>query len=80
MGEKTTVNILGTDLTVKSDRTEEYICGLAKKLSADITDMMLRCSRRTKTEAALMCALSYLDELNRTNISDRQKQKHRGRR
>lgn len=62
MKERYTVEISGMELNLLSDEQEEYVLGLAKILDGRINSMVMSNKRCNKTEAALVCALDYLDD------------------
>jgi cell division protein ZapA len=69
MKERYTVVISGMELNLLSDEQEEYVLGLAKIIDGRINGMVMSTKRCNKTEAALLCALDYLDDKLKTALT-----------
>ena len=61
MKERYTIQISGLELNLLSDESEEYVLQLAKMVDQQINTISQSSRRCSKTEAALVCALEYLD-------------------
>lgn len=61
MKDKHTINILGMSLTLVSEESDEYLNSLAAQIEERIKDMTMKSGRVTKMDAAMFCALDYLD-------------------
>lgn len=68
MKERYTIEISGIELNLLTEETEEYVLGLAKLVDARVSAMVMASKRCTKTEAALFCALDYLDDKLKTKL------------
>jgi len=69
---KVNVKIYGTDYTILTEDSEEYILELAYELDSDMKKLCQRSTRFTDTSAAVLCALEYLDKRNKeVDTSDR---------
>lgn len=69
---KVSVKIYGTDYTILTEDSEEYLLELAYELDSDMKKLCQRSSRFTATSAAVLCALDYLDKKNKeVETSDR---------
>ena len=69
---KVSVKIYGTDYTILTEDSEEYILELAYELDSDMKKLCERSTRFTATSAAVLCALDYLDKKNKeVDTSDR---------
>ena len=69
---KVNVKIYGTDYTILTEDSEEYVLELAYELDSDMKALCQRSTRFTATSAAVLCALEYLDKKNKeTDASDR---------
>jgi Cell division protein ZapA. len=66
MKEKYNVVISGTQLGIVTEETEEYITGLADQVDERVKAMIMSSKKCNKLEAALFCALDYLDEKTKT--------------
>lgn len=62
MKEKYTLEIAGVQLKLTAEDSEAYIRALENKINERINDMVITKKRCNKTEAAIFCALDYLDE------------------
>ena len=69
MKERYIVEISGIELNLLSDENEEYVLGLAKIIDGRINGMVMSNKRCSKTEAALVCALDYLDDKLKTTLT-----------
>ncbi len=61
MKEKYNVAIAGTEMTIVTDESEEYVKRLTQMLDRRVTDMVIVKKRCTKVEALALCAMDYLD-------------------
>jgi len=61
MKEKYTLDIAGSMMTLYSEDPEEYVQEIAAILGKRINSLVMNNKRCSKTEAALLCALDYLD-------------------
>ncbi len=77
MKQKYTVTVGGIELNLLSEETEEYVVGLAKLVDQRINNMVISSKRCTKTEAALVCAMDYLDDKLKTALTLENLQKQR---
>ena len=69
---KVTVKIYGTDYTILTEDSEEYLLELAYELDSDMKRLCQRSTRITATTAAVLSALDYLDKKNKeVETSDR---------
>ena len=68
MKEKYNVTVAGTQLSIVSDETEEYIADLAEQIEDRVKAMIMSSKNCNKLEAALFCALDYLDEKKKTDL------------
>jgi len=66
MKERYTIQICGMELNLLSEESEEYVLALAKKIDQQISGMAGGKKHISKTEAALVCALGYLDSKIKT--------------
>ncbi len=64
---KIKLNIAGTSYVVNSVDSEESILNLAKKLDTDMAQIMEQSPSASVTAAAILCALTYLEELEKAN-------------
>lgn len=69
MKERYTVVIGGMELNLLSEEQEDYVKGLAKIIDGRINSMVMSSKRCNKTEAALICALDYLDDKLKTALT-----------
>lgn len=69
MNERYTIEIGGMELNIVTDEDEEYVVGLAKLIDTRINQMILSNKRCTKTEAALFCALDFLDDKMKSTLA-----------
>lgn len=63
---KIKLEICGASYVIATTDTEEYVLGLAEKLDADMTQMMTNNPSASIATAAVITALGYLDELNKS--------------
>jgi len=63
--EKVTLKVAGCELKLVSDDNEEYLIKLAREIDRFVTGMVVANTRINKIDAALYCALEYLDKYNR---------------
>ena len=56
------VKIAGRELRIVTDEEKEYVEGLAGRLSALVTETVMETGGATRYDAALLCALSAMDE------------------
>lgn len=61
MKEKYTVKISGTELRIVTDESEEYLKSVAETIDKRMTDMIVSNKRCSRLDAALICAVDYLD-------------------
>jgi len=63
--EKTRVQltICGVDYVLLGTKSEEYMYGLSEELNEQMLRLMRENSRVSATQAAVLCALGYMDEL-----------------
>ena len=61
MKEKYEISVAGTEMTVVTDESEDYVNRLVQTLDRRITEMVLVKNRCTKIEALTLCAMDYLD-------------------
>ena len=66
MKERYTIQICGMELNLLSEESEEYVLALAKKIDQQINGITTSRKYCSKTEAALVCALGYLDSKIKT--------------
>lgn len=59
---KVKLEIGGSSYVVSTNDSEEYILGLAERLDQDMNQMMMETPNASVTAAAVITALSYLDE------------------
>jgi len=69
MKEKYSINIAGTNLSIVTEETEDYIKGLADQIDERVKAMIMSSKKCNKLEAALFCVLDYLDEKNKIESS-----------
>ena len=68
MKEKYEISIAGTEMTVVTDESEEYVKRLAQTLDRRVMDMVIVKNRCTKMEALALCAMDYLDVATKLKI------------
>ena len=64
---KIKLNIAGTSYVIYSMDSEEHVLKLAATLDSDIRAVMEKSPSASVTAAAVICALTYLDKLEKTN-------------
>ena len=62
MKEKYTVKIAGTELRIITDESAERLNELVETLDKKINDMVIANKRCSRLDAAILCALEYLDD------------------
>ena len=62
---KIKLNICGSNYVVMSEDSEEYIQNLAARLDEDMNTLMSNMPSASVTAAAIVTALSYLDDLEK---------------
>lgn len=65
-GYKVKLEICGSSYVVSTSDPEEYIQGLAERLDQDMNQMMIDTPNASVTAAAVITALSYLDEAEKS--------------
>ena len=63
MKNKVRLNVCGTDYFIASEDDESYIRAIGDDVDARMNKMMAGSERVSTTMAAVLCALSYADEL-----------------
>lgn len=66
---KVRLNIAGSNYVVSSTDPEEYVRSLADRLDKDMKDIMEFAPSASVTQAAVLAALGYLDELSKSTGS-----------
>ena len=69
MQNKVRVTICGKEYALQTDETPSYVLGLAKRLDKQIEEMVNSADNISVTAAAVLIALSSLDEANKSNQS-----------
>ena len=64
---KVKVKIYNREYTLQTEETPEYTANLAKKLDAQISEMIRSRAASSVVDAAVLIALSALDEANKVN-------------
>lgn len=64
---KVKLEIGGASYVVATNDPEEYLLALAERLDEDINRIMVETPNASVTAAAIMTALSYLDEIEKTS-------------
>lgn len=64
---KVKLNIAGMTYTINTVDSEEHVLDLASSLDADIQQVMEASPSASVAAAAVLCALTYLDKLDKTN-------------
>ena len=62
MKQKVTLTLLDMPVTVVTDESEETVKALAATLNERLQSVLWKSRQVSKTEAALFCALDYLEE------------------
>lgn len=63
---KVKLEICGSSYVVSTSDSEEYLLGLADRLDADMNQVMLDTPNASVTAAAVITALAYLDEAEKS--------------
>lgn len=66
---KVKVTICGREFSLKTDDSQSYMTGLAKKVDAAISEMLESSANLPMQSAAILTALSAFDELQKANDS-----------
>lgn len=66
---KVKVTICGKEFSLKTDDSQSYMTGLAKKVDTAISDMMSSSANLPMQSAAILTALAAYDELQKANDS-----------
>ncbi len=69
MQNKVRVTICGKEYALQTDESPSYVIGLAKRLDKQITDLVNSGDNISIQAAAIIAALSALDEANKSNES-----------
>ena len=64
---KIKLNIAGTSYVINSTDSEENVLALASTLDSDMRAILERSPSASITAAAVICALTYLDKLEKSN-------------
>lgn len=64
---KIKLNIAGTSYVINSIDSEEYVLELATTLDSDMRQILEQTPSASVTAAAVLCALTYLDKLDKSN-------------
>ncbi len=64
---KIKLNIAGTNYVINSQDSEESVQALARTLDNDISQILEHSPSASVTAAAILCALTYLDKLDKSN-------------
>jgi len=64
---KIKLNVAGTSYVINSTDSEEDVLALAATLDADIRTILDQSPSASVTAAAVLCALTYLDKLEKSN-------------
>jgi len=64
---KIKLNIAGTSYVINSQDSEEHVLSLARTLDKDMKQIMEQSPSASVTAAAVLCALTYLDKLEKSN-------------
>ena len=64
---KIKLNIAGTSYVINSTDSEEHVLELANIIDTDIRGIMERSPSASITAAAVLCALTYLDKLDKSD-------------
>lgn len=67
--QKVKLDICGSTYVVSTNDSEEYLTGLAERLDRDMNQIMLEAPNASVTSAAVITALSYLDEAAKSAFS-----------
>lgn len=63
---KVTLTVCGSSYTISTADPEDYILNLAERLNKDMTQLMVESPSASVTTAAILTALSYLDETEKS--------------
>ena len=63
------LEICGNNYVISTTDTEEYTLSLAEKLDKQMNEFLATTPSASVTSAAVLCALSYLDELEKSSAS-----------
>ena len=66
---KVRLEICGNNYVISTTDTEEYTLSLAEKLDKQMNEFLATTPSASVTSAAVLCALSYLDELEKSSAS-----------
>ncbi len=66
---KIKLNIAGGTYTINSMDPEEYILSIAKTLDEDMREVLEQSQSASVTAAAVLCAMTYLDKLEKSTKS-----------
>ena len=66
---KVRLTICGSSYVLSTTESEDYMRNLAERLDLEMKDMMAKSAAVSITTAAVLTALSYLDELEKANGS-----------
>ena len=66
---KIRMEICGSEYIISTTDSEDYTLALAEKLDKAMSEFMTAVPQASVTTAAVMCALSYLDELEKSSAS-----------
>jgi cell division protein ZapA len=70
LNNKVKLTICSAEYIVSTEESEEYVLGLAKQLEKDMNNVLEKSTRASTTTAAVLSALTYLDELKKSKSSD----------
>ena len=59
------LTVAGVGLNLLTDESDDYMKELAEAVTKKITDRVMGNARTNKIDAALICALEYLDDVNK---------------
>lgn len=66
---KVKINVAGTNYVINSMDSEEQVLRLASQLDSDVKRILEQSPSASVTAAAVLCALTYLDKLEKSNKS-----------
>ncbi len=66
---KVKINVAGTNYVINSMDSEQQVLDLAEKLDSDMRRIMEQSPSASITAASVLCALTYLDKLEKSNSS-----------
>ncbi len=64
---KVKLSIGGSTYTISCDENEDKVLQLAAKLDSDINEILERTPSASVTAAAILCALTYLEKLDKSD-------------